>query len=68
MLSVVMVGGPIMVIIIGTVRDVVLTYVGLAILPAEPVVIQNNLVMMAGLVISFGGAAYLIKTKHRLVH
>lgn len=68
MLSVVMVGGPIMVIIIGTVRDVVLTYLGLAILPEEPVVIQNNLVMMAGLVISFAGAAYLIKIKHRLVH
>ena len=65
MLSAVMIGGPIMTIIIGNLRDILLTYYGLAYQSDES--IYTNKLMILGLLLSFGGAIYQFKTKHRLV-
>ena len=64
MLSLVMVGGPIMVNIVGTIKDVLLTYAGIAILGGES---DCTPLMLVGLAISFAGAAYNLKYKLKMV-
>ena len=59
MLSVVMVAGPTMVNIIGTLKDVVLTYIGLQYFDAS-----GNLLLMAGLGISFIGAVHSVAIQY----
>jgi len=58
-----MVGGPIMINIVGTLKDVLLTYTGFVFL-GEP---KCTPVVLAGLGISFAGAAYSLKFKMKLV-
>ena len=62
MLSVVMVAGPTMVNIIGTLKDVVLTYIGLQYFDASDN--SGNLLLMAGLGISFIGAVHSVAIQY----
>jgi len=58
MLSLVMIGGPIMVNIVGTLKDVLLTYIGFFLMSEKP---DYSIPLLAGLALSFAGAAYSLK-------
>ena len=65
MLSLVMIGGPIMVNVVATLKDVLLTYAGFVLMDSEQ---DYSIPLLAGLALSFAGAAYSLKYKIKLVH
>ena len=63
MLSLVVVGGPIMINIVGTMKDVLLTYIGFAVF--QDMELTN--MVLGGLAISFAGSSHALRTKIKLV-
>lgn len=63
LLSLVMVGGPIQVNIVASLKDILLTYAGFAFFNDS----ECTTLMLSGLAISFVGVCYALQTKLKLV-
>ena len=64
MLSLVMLGGPIMINIVGALKDVVLTYAGFVYMGNTT---ECTTLVIIGLAISFAGAGFSLRSKLKLV-
>ena len=63
MLSLVMLGGPIMINIVGTLKDVVLTYASFVFFDDT----KCTKMVLVGLAVSFAGASFSLRSKLKLV-